>query len=266
MKKLGFLSAFIIIFFVANATVFAYSYSEKPSMQLLVSGALGYAKNSGMDNIVKNSAKKDADDLNDAINLYNATKQPWEPVRPANFYSSDNPAKWSKGVDIDFRYFFDNLGFGLEVGYHTVKSESEAKAKSYWSDKLTSTLKLTVVPIAATLFYRIELESPNSFVLLGGGFGYYLGIMNFDWKWKSHEGTHNSYKKDYKQSKIGYHVFIEYDYVFENGFTFFFGLKGRYVKFDEFKDGNLILYEGYNKKLEAGLTGVAAYIGAGVSF
>lgn len=81
-------------------------------------------------------------------------------------------------------------------------------------------------------------------------------------------------KNVYMQSKVGYHLLFEYDYLFDSGFTIFGGIKGRYVQLDEFKDGDKILYSdgdglishNGNKKLKAGLTGVAAYIGLGFSF
>jgi len=80
--------------------------------------------------------------------------------------------------------------------------------------------------------------------------------------------TTNSYlEKDFTQSKIGYHLLVEYDYIFDFGLTLFGGIKGKYMKFDGFKEGGATFYYGTKKvDIEAGLTGVALYIGAGYSF
>ncbi|MCL1864561.1 MAG: hypothetical protein FWF73_01975 [Spirochaetes bacterium] len=252
MKKLGFISAFMLFFFIANATGFADD--NKLSMQLLVSGVMGYGKNPGMNSSAKNSAQEDVDLI---YSLYSA-----------RFDVDSSTANWPKGGDIDFRYFFDNIGLGLELGYHITKAEAKATHSNYL-EKTTSTFKLSVIPVVATLYYKIDLESSNNFILLGGGVGYYFGNMNFDYKeeiipssWPYHSSSN-----DYKQSKVGYHVLVEYDYVMDVGFTFFAGMKYRYVKFDEFKDGSYILHEyGTSKNLKAGLTGVALYLGAGMSF
>ena len=115
MKKIGFLSVFILTFFVANATVFAYD-GEKPKYQLLLSLAAGYAKNKDMDNSAKKSVQNYKKYLNSQTPAY------------TNFSENDTKANLPVGFDLDFRYFFSNFGFGLQVGYYLEKAESELSA------------------------------------------------------------------------------------------------------------------------------------------
>ncbi|MCL1911321.1 MAG: hypothetical protein FWG13_03860 [Leptospirales bacterium] len=113
MKKFGFWGVFIIIFFAANATVFAYS--EKPEYQLLASFAAGYANNKDMND----SADKDVKYIRNAINNYYTTY--YGTIYPSKIESSTK-ANTPVGFDLEFRYFSNNIGFGLQVGYHSAKA------------------------------------------------------------------------------------------------------------------------------------------------
>ena len=263
IKKFGFSGAFLFIFLICNTANFAYGYDEKPSYQLLISAVMGYANNKAMNNSTKSVARYDADWLNSL---------PVSPQYPSPRFSVDNTsANFSGGCDVDFRYFFDNFGIGLQSGYHIARAESEMTEPRY-VDKSTTTYELSVVPVVSTLFYRIT-RSSNSFILLGGGIGYYFGKVKFDYEDKITIPPNYSYSFSGKQSKVGVHALIEYDYILDNGITFFGGVKYRYIQFDKFKKGGKVAQElGYGpngipvKNLKAGLTGVTAYIGAGVSF
>ncbi|MCL1834296.1 MAG: hypothetical protein FWG49_07330 [Leptospirales bacterium] len=238
IKKILFTTAALLIStsFIANTTVFA-SDGEKPSIQLLVSGVIGYAYNKDMGDAV--------DAIGEDYILSNPgykgieTTMPYIPV----------------GFDLDFRYFFDSFGIGLQVGSHAAVAETEAKGSSV--PKYTATYTLSVIPVVATLFYRFDSDSSNSFVLLGGGVGYYFGTMKV-------EGV--SWAGDFNQSKIGFHALVEYDYAFDFGLTLFAGVKGRYLKFNEFKDGSNVMRNVDGSKFKAGLTGVVFYFGTGFSF
>jgi len=262
MKKLVLLSVCILIFFAYSAAGFAYSDGKLPSMQLLVSFAvISYADNKSMNNSTKNRAQEDADLGNSII----VPSSPYDKFRLNNKKADDDTI----GFGMDFRYFHDNIGIGFQTGYSVARADSEMSNpyRSGSSDRSVTACKLYVVPIVATLFYRIGLESSKSFVLFGGGLGYYYGRIKFDYEDQtSFYPDDRSFRWYGEQSKIGYHILIEYDYVFENDLVIFGGIKGRYVKFDEFKDGNQIRLEyGTNKKLKAGLTGAVVYFGFGVS-
>jgi len=257
MRKFCFLSVFLLIFFIYSATGFAFT-PNKPEYQLLLSLVVGYANNKDMNNWAK--------EAEDYINwLYSGGRL------ESNLSKANIPV----GFDIDFRYFFDDIGLGLQIGYHLTKAEGSpqlsgnfpAPFSRYGTFKVTDTEELIVVPVVATLYYRIDLESENSFVLLGGGIGYYFGTYNSCWTESFNGITINEYKLDgFKQSKIGFHALVEYDYVFGSGLTLFGGIKYRYVQFDELKKGGRTVQNVDGGKLKAGLTGVAAYIGLGYSF
>ena len=247
MRKFSFLSVFVLIFFIYSATGFANSYKEKP-FQLLLSGVASFTNN------------KDMNDWADATTIYVAY------INSISNYSTDtSKAKTATGFDFEFRYFPDNLwdlGFGLQIGSHTAKAES--KLDSPGLRQYTCTYELTVIPIVANLYYRIDFESSNGFMLLGGGLGYYFGEMKLEEK-----GVPNPASLDGKQSKIGFQLLAEYDYVFDIGFTLFGGIKYRYVQFDKFDGdfGDFVSVASFtNKKFKAGLSGVALYIGLGYSF
>ncbi|MCL1864563.1 MAG: hypothetical protein FWF73_01985 [Spirochaetes bacterium] len=261
MKKLVFISALIFVFFIYNASGFADSSDssgDKTEYQLLISGVMGYANNKDMNASAENEAKFQAEALNF---YYYGINYPYK--------INSKKANLPVGVDIDFRLFSDNIGIGLQVGYHTAKAESEVSSASFPDkDRIDITYELSVVPIVGTLFYRMNFESSNSFVLFGGGIGYYFGLMTVDFKWQNNMyGLAGMDSNDGTRTVIGLHALIEYDYVFDMGFTIFGGIKARYVRFDEFdKDEKFYIADSNWEKIKANLTGVAAYIGAGYSF
>jgi hypothetical protein len=258
MKKLGFLSAFILTIFIANATVFFFFY-ELPSVQLLLSLAVGHASNKDMTNFVEYFSKGEViPELQGLSNGYTNFSE-----------NSHKKANLPVGFDLDFRFFFGNIGAGFQIGYHLDKAEYELSASgssSYSPVKATTAVELWVVPYVGTLFYRVDLGSSNSFVLLGGGLGYYSGKLKVDQKLEGTTSSDYAYDDSYRQSKIGFHVLVEYDYAFDFGLTLFAGLKYRYVKFDEFKDGSYVMTNYDGSKLKASLTGVVFYFGTGFSF
>ena len=254
MKKLTFLSVFMFVFFIYNATGFAFT-PNKPEYQLLLSWVAGYANNKAMNNSAENEAQEFGEEFATTFG-------------GGGYSINSSKANLPAGFDVDFRLFSDNIGIGLQIGYHTAKAESKVSSPTPDRDKATITYELSVVPVVATLYYWIELASSNSFLLLGGGLGYYSGKMNYNGKWDDMYGPFYSLSHDnFRQTKIGCHILIEYDYVFDIGFTIFAGIKARYVQFDEFKKDNYYIGEyPADKNLKAGLTGVALYIGGGYSF
>jgi len=255
MRKFGFLSVFVLTFLIYSATGFAYyEESQPPSMQILLSMSVGGAKNGDMTDMVKDDAKYFELDLGSSgYNKFSDIKT--------------TKANLPVGFDLDFRYFFDNIGVGFQIGYYLDKAEAKVTASDNTSSlantTATSTMELWVVPYVGTVFYRLAF-SPNSFMLFGGGLGYYKGKITYDLEYTG--GIAASDSGTYKQSKIGYHILAEYDYAFDIGFTLFAGLKAKYVQFDKFKGGGETLENWDDSKLEAGLTGISFYFGLGFSF
>ena len=170
------------------------------------------------------------------------------------------------GIEFEFRYFPSNLGFGLQTGFNTTnaKSEVETPRDLFGRGKYTSTYGFLVIPVVANLYYRIDFESSNNFVLLGGGAGYYFGRMKWNEKAKNSLGR-VVYDEEVEgwQSKIGFQLLVEYDYVWDIGLTAFAGIKYSFVQFDKFGGEFGDVFDGIGFK--AGL-GFALYFGAGYLF
>jgi hypothetical protein len=252
IKKFYASVVFLAVFCISATALFAQedgSGEFTTSFQILGSMSLGYAGNSDINDLAKDSGNED-------VNWFNANI-----VSANNSFSAENTsANFTYGFDLELRLFFENFGIGAEVGYHEAQAKSEVTSTK-WSNNATTEVTLSVVPVVATLYYMIPMESSKSFVLFGAGAGYYSGKLKFDWVQVAPD---NSFVLEGKQSTIGYHALVEYDYVMESGLTFYTGLKGRYVHFNEFdKDGSPLMYNG--KNLEASLTGVNWYFGAGFS-
>jgi len=220
-------------------------------LQILGSFALGYASNSDINDAAAGVAQSDAD-------YYNSI------VAGDPFSVDSSKANFTYGFDLDLRYFFGNIGIGAEVGYHTAKAKSEVTGSNY-VDKTTTTIKLDVIPVVATVYYKIPVgEASNNFLLVGAGLGYYSGKLDVKYEDNDTIVGDTSYTLKGDQSTIGYHALVEYDYVINSGITFFTGVKVRYVQFDKFeKSGAAITYAGDN--ISGGLTGINWYIGAGIS-
>jgi len=257
MKKICLLSVCIFIFFVSVAEVYADWNSEYsplyPSFQVLVSVATGYVNNTSMNDLTKRRARKDADKLNHPFKR--------------NQVESSPAHHFPLGLDFELRFFYDTFGLGLQAGYHAVRAKTDVVNSVTDSVETTTTSYLSVKPVVATLYYRIELGSIYQFLLVGAGTGYYFGRIDLE-----HEGSilasseyfGGSYKA---QTQKGYHFLIEYDIYSSSSLTFFAGLKARYLKFDEFKKGgNALKVYGTDKNVKASLTGIACYAGLGLSF
>lgn len=254
IKKFYFLPVFFLVFFmiwILHNNLFAQSAESLPSFQILASGSIGYASNSDINKATKGSGQEDVTYLNS--------------IAGGDYFSADNTgANFTYGFDLSFRIFFDNIGLGGEVGYHTAEAKSKVTSSVY-TDKTTTTSSLDVVPVVITLFYRIGIDSmPNSFVLVGAGAGYYNGKLKIVDKYENGLGSSSDWLNvKGKQSTIGYQAVLEYDYILSS-LTFFTGIKARYVQFSKFEDsGYAITNNGDN--IEGGLTGINWYLGVGLS-
>jgi hypothetical protein len=254
IKKFYASVVFLAVFCISATALFAQedgSGEFTTSFQILGSMSLGYASNSNLNDVASKSGDDD-------VVYYNAY-----PLIKNTFSAENSTADFTYGFDLDLRYFFGNVGIGAEVGYHIAEAKSEVTSSVY-SASTTTTIGIAVIPVVATLFYRVPMESSSNFILIGGGLGYYSGTLKYKYEDDSGVLPDLSSSIEGKQSTIGYHALVEYDYVMESGLTFYTGLKARYVHFNEFdKDGSPLMYNG--KNLEASLTGVNWYFGAGFS-
>ncbi len=254
IKKFYASVVFLVVICISSTALFAQedgsSGASTTSFQILGSLSLGYAGNSDINGLAKDSGNEDAAWFNANI------------VSANNSFSAENTsANFTYGFDLDLRLFFGSFGIGAEVGYHEAQAKSEVTSTK-WANNATTEVTLSVVPVVASLYYMIPMESSRSFLLFGAGAGYYSGKLKFDWV---QVAPNDSFVLEGKQSVIGYHALVEYDFVMESGLTFFTGLKARYVKFDKFKDGGDTVKTYSGESLGASLSGINCYFGAGFS-
>lgn len=252
IKKLFFPTILLTVFFISGSMLFAQENSSPlPAFQLLGSIDLGYAHNPDMDDNASDRGKNRA-------NYYNSL------VAGDPFDTEDSSACLTYGFDFDLRFFFDNIGIGAQLGYHRAEAESKISG-SGWADKATYTYTLSVVPMVASLFYRMPMnDNQNSFILFGGGAGVYYAELEAAYEDKDTISGDDSFSFTGENYAIGYHILAEYDYLI-GGLTLFAGIKARYVQFDKFAKGDVTLINLDGSNLEAGLTGVSVYLGAGLS-
>jgi len=254
IKKLYFLSVFLIVFSLTGIIGFSQENTGTPEdllpgFQLILSGDLGYAKNSD----VKKFAESHGQDAADEYNAYAAAHSV---VGGFEVDKTTNP-DINYGVDIELRFSSGNFGLGIGAGYHSAQSVSKVSSPN-WANKIEYTASLDVIPLVATLYYR-DVINEFSFLSFGAGAGYYIGM--FDGEMTSNETIPmdvDVYEPLSDSSTIGYHIKAEYSYLYRP-FCVTAGIMGRYVQFDEFKDEHMKI------KMDAGLTGISIYLAAGLA-
>lgn len=79
------------------------------------------------------------------------------------------------GFDLEPRYFLGNIVYGLSIGYHnTTKGKREVQGGL---GVYTATADLSFFSMRASAYYRVGL-SDSSYILLGGGLGYYRASLS----------------------------------------------------------------------------------------
>lgn len=183
-----------------------------------------------------------------------------------------------KGIDLEGRFFLGNIVYALSYGYYDV-SMGKRRGNAIYTNPVTPDettvhynirLSLKIHGFRASAYYKVSLDDDN-FILLGGGLGYYIGIME--------EELDYSYEADIisgtdEQRTIGWHTGLEYNIKY-GPVAISLGFMSRFVEFINFEpnkeydeknaeeDGN----EEYDdSKISAGLTGLYLYVGAGYMF
>lgn len=221
---------------------------QTPKFQLILSGDLGYAiGNSGLEDYSEFQGQS-------AANQYNSIASA-KGIKGGFKVDETSKANVAYGVDLEMRFFGENLGLGLGTGIHTTDTTTKVSSPNY-SDQLKYELTLTTLPLIATLYYKNPV-SENSFVTIGAGAGYYFGMLDGELSSNAPiPPTVNVAEPIADGSTIGYHIRADYNYLV-GPISFTAGVMGRYVKFDEFKD------TGAPVKIDCGLTGFSIYAGVG---
>lgn len=254
IKKYYFLPVFLAAFIFTGSIGFAENKTDidndsLPGFQLLLSGEIGYAKNSDVKKFAESHGQYTADE-------YNAYAASIPVVGGFKVDKTTNPNPYY-GVDIELRFSSGNFGFGLGAGLHSAQSVSKVSSPN-WADKIEYTTSLNVIPLVATLYYR-EVINEYSFLSFGAGAGYYIGQL--DGELSSNATIPMDVEVDeplYDSSAIGYHIKAEYT-LYYKPFCLTAGIIGRYVQFDKFEEDDIKI------KMDAGLTGVSIYLAAGLA-
>ncbi|HNU93137.1 MAG TPA: hypothetical protein PKO25_14790, partial [Spirochaetota bacterium] len=232
-----------------SSFVFAEEVTDGTSFQIFGQIGIGYSHNPDMSDWTKWLADDLADDLNNIVG--------------SNSFKSDNtPANVAFGGELEPRLFIGSVGFGAAGGFYTVKAESKVESKS-WSDSATYSLRLNVIPIAGTLYYR-KAMSDSGYLVFGAGAGYYMATMKAEIEDKVSIGPDFNNSMTLKNTAIGYHAKIEYNHLLSGSAIIYGGLLGRYVEFDKFEKNGVWLINKNGSDLTAGLTGLSVYLGLGL--
>ncbi len=108
------------------------------------------------------------------------------------------------GLELEPRYFSGNLVYGLSIGFqNTNKGERKVTGNN---GTFQATADLNFFLMKASMYYRVVV-SDTSFVLLGGGLGYYRANLELETKFNNtivNEGSGSAWT-------IGWHMGIEYN-------------------------------------------------------
>ncbi len=182
----------------------------------------------------------------------------------SNSFKSDNTsANVAFGGELEPRLFIGSVGFGAAGGFYTANAESKVESKA-WSDSATYSLRLNVIPITGTLYYRTAM-SDSGYLVFGAGAGYYMATMKMEIEDKVSVGPDFGDSMTLKNTAIGYHAKIEYNHVLSGSAIIYGGLLGRYVEFDKFEKDGVWLVNKDGSELTAGLTGLSVYFGFGLA-
>lgn len=229
--------------------------SNVSKYQFFLTVEIGYADNSDMDKWTEKYARDFA----------NYEKASWL-VSDAST-SMEDTGTMTFGVDTEFRYFPDCIGFGAGSGYHFCRSKCVVNGESIFSitDSEMGHISLTlhVIPVTGTLYYRIPFYS-SGFFLIGAGAGYYAGFMKAKAVNEGNAYQTSELNNSYNSEAIGYHAKLEYNRLLNNSF-FGCGVTARHAEFKKFEDDSNNTLKLNNKDLKAGLTGVSLYISAGTN-
>lgn len=250
MRRFLFITCVLFVFFsVFSSTLFALDFFIGANIEI------GYAPNSDMNGHVADAGESYASDLNSYLESYFLT---------ADFSTDDKKADICYGVDLEPRLFFGPLGIGISAGYHlTSRALSDVESPT-WIDNTSFSLKLKVIPVTGTLYCKFNLKG-NKSLLLGAGAGYYMSTITSVYEDDVTVSVYygQTFERDWKaDGTIGYHAKLEFNRLLRS-VNVFYGVMGRYLEIEDFKDEGQTLKNSDGSVLKAGLTGVQLYGGVG---
>ncbi len=165
------------------------------------------------------------------------------------------------GFDIKARMFTGNVVYGAEYGYYNV-NDGHREIKTPGGNNYKHTIDLTFNAFKLSIHYNIQFDN-GDFLLLGGSLGYYSGTLKNEWGYYSAVADNTISSEDTKWT-IGIETGLEYNIKFLDTVLLSMGFCNRFVEvinFDADTTNNT-----KDDKINAGLTGLYTYVGAGYIF
>lgn len=162
------------------------------------------------------------------------------------------------GFDIEPRMFLNKLVVGIGLGYHstTTGERNLSGTNKYTGQPLNwhAEIGMKMVSVRGSAYYKVDLSS-GSFILLGGGLGYYHGTLSIKRGFNDNIESH-----DVSSWTIGWHTGLEYNRRIGHLYVSA-GFLSRFAEIYNFKanadDGTELIDTSGN------LTGLYLYVGAG---
>ncbi len=156
------------------------------------------------------------------------------------------------GFNLEQRFYAGNLVYAPSISYYiTTKGERDLKGSN---GTYYNAVDLKTFSLASSIYYKIG-SMRSSFILLGGGLGYYSGTLNIKMGYNNDLNTYSG-----SGWTVGWHSTIELNKVLGN-FTLKGGLLSRFAEIYELQvennNGDKIYDSG------ASLSGFSLYIGLG---
>lgn len=227
---------FIALFFSLTAASYAEEAPSGTTFGIFLNGGLGFANNLRM-----------ADRLN--------WRRDWAKI---TYLGEEDEGERKEpigyaGVDLEPRLFLGNLVYAASLGFYNVSTGvREVRGVSTYRNEIS----LQMTAVRGSVYYRLGL-SEKSFILLGGGLGYYIGTMEDTIIVNGVEQT----DEDTKWT-IGWHTALEYNRLLFGSFVFSAGIMSRFAEIYNFQVNEV----DDDDKFSGNITGLYLYIGVGFLF
>lgn len=229
---------FVALFFSLTAASYAEEAPSGTTIGIFLNGGLGFANNLRMADRL--NARRDAAKI-----LLAGEEDEGQRKEPIGY----------AGVDLEPRLFLGNLVYAASLGFYNVSTG--AREVRGGGNTYTTELSLQMTAVRGSVYYRVGL-SEKSFILLGGGLGYYIGTME---ETNTLNGVVQESDEDTKWT-IGWHTALEYNRLLFGSFVFSAGIMSRFAEIYNFQVNEV----NDDDKFSGNITGLYLYIGVGFLF
>ncbi len=203
----------ILFLLLLTSGIYADSGSESMNYGLYINAGFGFANNLRME-----------DWLNNQRNFFGRSQAGANQTEPG-----EKSSVFYTGFNIEPRIFIGNIVIGPSFGYYSTTTGKRQVTGS--NGTYRASLELNVYSLAATIYYKINL-SDVSFLLLGGGLGYYNGALDIKYGMNNNIESHKA-----NSWTIGWHTGLEYNRKL-GALSLNFGVLSRFTEFFQLRVKN----------------------------